>query len=1067
MADGRGHQKGVATPWWGGGHEYERPRPLGLHSMITVPSGTASPTCDLAPNTAASPSPSLRLPLESSGSPLKANAPVADTTMIADSLQRHFIAAGAVAELRAIFKDGSIHAGFFDRDHADVMAREAERLSGLPRVKGVYVTLNAIDANLLNRPGFANQVRKVRAGESASAKDVKRRVFLLIDADPRRAEGMNGWSASDDEKAKALAKVLEIRTYLSSLGWPEPLLCDSGNGWHLLYRIDLPADDSGLLKRVLGALAKRFDDEAVEIDRKVYDPARITKLYGTRACKGEHTADRPHRLSGIVEIPSVLTVVSREAMEALGAEVLVEKARKSSVKTSTPPNSHRSSAIPIFPLDQKMASARAHIKTMDPAIEGHGGDKQTYMVACRLVLGCDLRPDEALPLMVEYNDRCVPPWTEAALRHKLERADMESGERGYLLAHGNRPLAVDADPDDASEEEPRSWLLDGIHNFGMIDPDRARLFEVIGTTRGLFSGMMTWPTLKDVRAAIAAGQFASGHDAWVHTRTIGGLRARSLEDNAQWGLRVFSTKMGTFPFIGFCLQDAHALAMSPSRTARSMADAPYDAAIEPNMAKVLDMFRHYKPAGRILWYLQSRLLQAKSNYLLLADTALAQVGFGAMYRSDPNWRQHLSDMLGALRTLCYGHLVSNQTNVDVVFEADRSRLLADVKDLGPPRRSAGCEPSCPLWCSREKHGHFAVKVGDLFLGRLGRFQVNEKQGGIKYFDFNPDVEAQVRELHGKFDGEDAVSSASEPMFDFEEQEYRKVQRERKKELSRRIEEVRQQHTAKYEGIVTTAILPMIFGHVIGLAAVHRKVLRVMMREMTRARRKRGDRGRVSPHIFTQARVPSSHRHPMCTCRLLSPRMRYVALAGNGRAGAWGHGYRLEMWLSRANYLRIDKAQDPKAFLTALRSFFADLAGMIAVLDIMPVGILNNEFFDFEQVRALARSRSPDEHELRKLREMCLRFYLPADFASRWRKLVASKIAGPASTMPPTSEHALLDLRVEMQRHGITQQELAGHLGCHRTRLSRMLRSGRMTADQLGKAMAFIKSSASSSPSQGG
>jgi hypothetical protein len=80
-------------------------------------------------------------------------------------------------------------------------------------------------------------------------------------------------------------------------------LIDSGNGYYLLYRIDLPADDGGLVKRVLLALAQRFDTDAVKIDPAVFNPARICKVPGTWARKGDNTPERPHRESRLLEVP--------------------------------------------------------------------------------------------------------------------------------------------------------------------------------------------------------------------------------------------------------------------------------------------------------------------------------------------------------------------------------------------------------------------------------------------------------------------------------------------------------------------------------------------------------------------------------------------------------------------------------------------------------------------------------------------------------------------------------------------------------------------------------------------
>jgi hypothetical protein len=65
--------------------------------------------------------------------------------------------------------------------------------------------------------------------------------------------------------------------------------------------MELPADDGGLVEGVLAALAFRFTDALVTVDQKNFNPARIWKLYGTLAAKGDPTPERPHRLSRLVE----------------------------------------------------------------------------------------------------------------------------------------------------------------------------------------------------------------------------------------------------------------------------------------------------------------------------------------------------------------------------------------------------------------------------------------------------------------------------------------------------------------------------------------------------------------------------------------------------------------------------------------------------------------------------------------------------------------------------------------------------------------------------------------------
>ena len=87
--------------------------------------------------------------------------------------------------------------------------------------------------------------------------------------------------------------------------------------------------------------------------------------------------------------------------------------------------------------------ARAYVAAMPPAIEGHGGDAQTYTVALVLLHGFALPVPEALQLIREYNTRCLPPWEDSALAHKIDCAERyDGGQRGYLLDQHRRTSLI-------------------------------------------------------------------------------------------------------------------------------------------------------------------------------------------------------------------------------------------------------------------------------------------------------------------------------------------------------------------------------------------------------------------------------------------------------------------------------------------------------------------------------------------------------------------------------------------------------------------------------------------------
>ena len=225
---------------------------------------------------------------------------------------RLWFQAGDVFEVRVLdavstdYRREHIESGYFDYEHISAVP---EALKCLLSFRGVYVTVNPVNPDLLARA--VNRLRPAGRNPTTADTDIVRRRWLLIDCDPRRASGV---SSSNAEHESALAKAREIRDGLSSLGWPKPVLTDSGNGAQLMYRIDLPADDGELVRRVIGEIAKA-SSEQVAIDTSVHNPARIWRLPGTMNCKGDSIPERPHRMARILEEPQDIVSVSLKQMQ--------------------------------------------------------------------------------------------------------------------------------------------------------------------------------------------------------------------------------------------------------------------------------------------------------------------------------------------------------------------------------------------------------------------------------------------------------------------------------------------------------------------------------------------------------------------------------------------------------------------------------------------------------------------------------------------------------------------------------------------------------------------------------
>ncbi len=206
-----------------------------------------------------------------------------------------FCKVGDVVELRMPKTRWGTISGYFD--DMELLITAAAEYSG--RVPGVYVTLNPVNPQLLARAH--NRVEHY-AKWTTSDEDILQRRWLGIDLDPVRPTGI---SSTDAEHKLALSRTREIRNLLKTrLGWSSLICGDSGNGGHLLYRIELPNDSESrnLIKRCIEALDFLFSDEKVKVDTGVFNAARIWKLYGTLSCKGENMPSRPHRLARILEV---------------------------------------------------------------------------------------------------------------------------------------------------------------------------------------------------------------------------------------------------------------------------------------------------------------------------------------------------------------------------------------------------------------------------------------------------------------------------------------------------------------------------------------------------------------------------------------------------------------------------------------------------------------------------------------------------------------------------------------------------------------------------------------------
>lgn len=165
----------------------------------------------------------------------------------------------------------------------------------------IYFTLNQV----VEACGDREQSNKIVLSPKATTSDnnIFARDWVLIDLDPKRPSDTN---ATNEEKIKTQKVVNKIYSFLRGVGFTSPVIADSSNGYHLLYKVAMKnsPENTELVKDFLNALSIMFSDNEVEVDTSVYNASRICKVYGTRSRKGSNTKTRPQRLSGIIRVPS-------------------------------------------------------------------------------------------------------------------------------------------------------------------------------------------------------------------------------------------------------------------------------------------------------------------------------------------------------------------------------------------------------------------------------------------------------------------------------------------------------------------------------------------------------------------------------------------------------------------------------------------------------------------------------------------------------------------------------------------------------------------------------------------
>lgn len=326
----------------------------------------------------------------------------------------------------------------------------------------IYFTLNEINEACYSRDQCEKIVRSSSRTKTTSDGDIQGRDYILIDIDPKRSSGV---SASNEEISRARIVGNKVYSFLRDQGFTKPVCAFSGNGLHLLYKVDLAnnQENTELVKKFLQTLDMLFSDETVDIDTSVYNASRITKLYGTVSRKGANTEERPHRVSQIISTPDKLVTLDKAFIQKV-----VNLYPKEEVRTWK--NNYQGSSS--FDLNEFLLKYNIPIKK-----------ELTFSGGVKLIVDCPFDSNHkndgaifklnsgAIGYKCFHNSCQHHNWE--SFRNHFEPNRFKSGQLSYNRRIDNKPN-IEYKPQEESEDKGKKWKsFKDIH-----DKDRSQIISI-------------------------------------------------------------------------------------------------------------------------------------------------------------------------------------------------------------------------------------------------------------------------------------------------------------------------------------------------------------------------------------------------------------------------------------------------------------------------------------------------------------------------------------------------------------------------------------------------------------
>jgi hypothetical protein len=394
--------------------------------------------------------------------------------------------------------------------------------------------------------------------------------------------------------------------------------------------------------------------------------------------------------------------------------------------------------------------------------------------------------------------------------------------------------------------------------------------------------------------------------------------------------------------------------------------------------EAVDALRRCRHAERLLWAVHAAVREHATSSLILSDHWLGEMVWGR--QRPPALRHWRGELIRTLRSLALLH-VSPWPEDGLPAFGEGTALLNHVGDLRG--LDDECEGHCPERPGR--HHHVQVEIGPAFLGLLEAFGKLDPETGIRSYTFP----------------RGGPRSAGPSLW-----------------------------KAGKTGRLVSVFLPAKLGEpdlCNRLSPAQHRLLQALVRETTRAAKKKRSKDAAEAEIITDNKVPDYSSFERINGPFPNSVDGHVGFNGNGNRKRKGRGYRLASengWLARAGY-PLDGAE----------AFLDDLAALAALLGLVVVGIGRKcRFVALERMRAMAASQA-DRHALKRLH---VRVYTASDYLERW--------SGVFLGDQPDSEHlpgddnsdAIASVVAAINTKKIPRRKLAKGAGVDPSLLSKLL-----------------------------